>query len=102
MPRKFPVHPEAARLDRALEVPRQFRANELRNRRKARSASSYMASFSKRNYSSRRLVCSAEPSLNATFDKEDSAHARLRQLSEQGQSGLKVRKFSRNRVNSRR
>lgn len=53
-----------------------------------------MASFSKRNYSSWRVVCSAEPSLNATFDNEDSAHARLRQLSEQGQSGVKVRKFS--------
>jgi hypothetical protein len=29
-----------------------------------------MASFSKRTYFSWRLVCSAEPSLNATFDSE--------------------------------
>jgi integrase len=53
-----------------------------------------MASFSKRTYSSWRLVCSAEPSLNATFESEASAHARLRELSEQGHSGVKVKKFS--------
>lgn len=53
-----------------------------------------MASFSKRPYSSWRLVCSAEPSLNATFESEDSAHARLSELSEIGHSSLKVKKFS--------
>lgn len=53
-----------------------------------------MASFSKRPYSSWRLVCSVEPSLNATFGSEVSAHARLLELSEQGYSGLKIKKFS--------
>jgi demethoxyubiquinone hydroxylase (CLK1/Coq7/Cat5 family) len=64
------VHPKVARLDRTLEVSRQFRANELRHCRKACSRDSFMASFSKRTYFSWRLVCSAEPSLNATFDSE--------------------------------
>jgi hypothetical protein len=50
--------------------------------------------FSKRTYSSWRLVCSVEPSLNATFDSEVSAHARLRELTAQGHVSLKVKKFS--------
>lgn len=53
-----------------------------------------MASFSKRTYFSWRLVCTDEPSLNATFDSEDSAHARLSELSETGHSSVKVKKFS--------
>ncbi len=53
-----------------------------------------MASFSKRTYFSWRLVCSGEPSLNATFASEVSANARLLELSEQGHSGVKIKKFS--------
>jgi integrase len=53
-----------------------------------------MASFSKRTYFSWRLVCTDEPSLNATFASEVSANARLLELSEQGHSGVKIKKFS--------
>ena len=52
-----------------------------------------MASFSKRTYFSWRLVCTDELSLNATFVSEVSANARLLELSEQGHSGVKIKKF---------
>lgn len=50
-----------------------------------------MASFSKLKW---RLVCSYEPLLDAAFEIEVSAHARLPQLSEHGHSGVKIKKFS--------
>lgn len=53
-----------------------------------------MASFSKRTYQSWRVTCSEDRLLNATFVSEEEAQARLRELSEQGLKGLKVKKFS--------
>lgn len=53
-----------------------------------------MATIDKRDYQSWRVTCSEDRSFNATFKSEGAAQARLRELSEQGLTGLKVKKSS--------
>lgn len=53
-----------------------------------------MASFSKRTYTSWSIQCSSAPALNQTFYDAHSAHARLRELAEQGYRDAKIKRLS--------